>query len=97
MNNKDKVIGKISSQKAFLADKYSVKEIGIFGSVARGEQKAGSDVDVLVDFTEPIGLFDFVRLEGYLSSLLEAKVDLVTKAGLKPAIRDEILNQAIYA
>ncbi|MFC1790620.1 nucleotidyltransferase family protein [Patescibacteria group bacterium] len=97
MMDKNQVIGKISAQKAFLADKYSVKEIGVFGSVARGEQKADSDIDVLVDFKKPIGLFDYVRLENYLSGFLGAKVDLVTKTGLKPAIKDEILSQTIYA
>lgn len=97
MIDKNQVIGKISSQKAFLKNKYFVKEIGIFGSVARNEQRLGSDVDVLVDFNNPIGIFDFVRLESYLSKLLGAKVDLVTKTGLKPAIKDEVLSSTVYA
>lgn len=97
MINKKQVIGKISSQKAFLKDKYFVKEIGIFGSVTRNEQKPDSDIDVLVDFSSPIGIFDFIRLENYLSKVLGAKVDLVTKTGLKPVIKDEILSQAVYA
>ena len=96
MINKTQAIGKISSQKTFLKDKYFVKEIGIFGSVARGDQKPDSDVDILVDFESPIGIFDFIRLEDYLSKLLGSKVDLVTKTGLKSAIKDDILNQAIY-
>ncbi|MBU1130388.1 nucleotidyltransferase family protein, partial [Patescibacteria group bacterium] len=77
MINKTQVIGKISSQKPFLADKFFVKEIGVFGSVARGEQSPQADVDILVDFKNPIGIFDFIRLEDYLSELLNSKVDLV--------------------
>jgi len=96
MINKTQVIGKISSQKAFLEDKYFVKEIGIFGSVAREDQQVDSDIDILVDFKNPIGIFDFIRLEDYLSKLLGSKVDLVTKTGLKPVVKDEILNQTIY-
>jgi len=97
MINKTQVIGKISSQKALLEDKFFVKEIGVFGSVARGEQTHQSDIDILVDFKSPIGIFDFIRLEDYLSQLLNSKVDLVTKTGLKSLIKDEILSQTIYA
>ena len=96
MIDKKQIIKKISSKKSFLANKYFVKEIGVFGSVARGEQRASSDVDILVNFARPVSLFDFVRLENYLSSLLGVKVDLVSKTGLKPAIKNEILNQTIY-
>lgn len=97
MINKDQVIQKLSSQMPYLKDKFFVKEIGVFGSVARSEQKLGSDIDVLVDFSQPIGVFDFIRLEDYLSGLLNSKVDLVTKAGLKAAIKDKILSQTLYA
>lgn len=96
MISKTQVIGKISSQKSFLEDKFFVKEIGLFGSVARGEQTHKSDIDILVDFKNPIGIFDFIRLEDYLSKLLNSKVDLVTKTGLKSLIKDEILSQTIY-
>ena len=97
MINKKQIIGKISSQKKFLEDRYFVEEIGIFGSVARSEQKTASDVDILVNFSSPIGIFDFIRLENYLSKLLGAKVDLVTKTGLKSVIKDEVLSQTVYA
>lgn len=96
MINKTQIIGKISSQKSFLADKYFVKQIGVFGSVARGDQHSDSDIDILVDFKKPIGIFEFIRLEDYLSKLLNSKVDLVTKTGLKSIIKDEVLSQTIY-
>ena len=97
MINKTQAIGRISSEKTFLEDKFFVKEIGIFGSVVRGEQHPDSDIDILVDFKNPIGIFDFIRLEDHLSKLLGSKVDLVTKTGLKSVIKNEILSQTVYA
>jgi predicted nucleotidyltransferase len=60
---------KLAAFKPVLAERYGVKEIGIFGSYVRGEQKGNSDVDVLVDFTESISLLDFIHLENELSDL----------------------------
>ena len=94
--NRQEVIGKIASHLTYLKERYHVGEIGIFGSVARGEDTAESDVDILVEFTSPIGLFDFLRLEKYLSEILGRKVDLVSRKGVKPAIRDEVLKDAVY-
>jgi len=74
-----------------------VRRLGIFGSVARGNQTVSSDVDILVDFTHPLGLFRFVELENHLSQLLGKPVDLVTKNALKPIIKDQILQETIYA
>ncbi len=87
---------KLESLKPELKDKFKVKTIGVFGSYVRGEQKSTSDLDVLVDFYEPISLFRFVELENFLSEQLEIKVDLVMRDSLKPRIRDSILNEAIY-
>lgn len=79
-----------------LVKNYQVKRLGIFGSVARGEDKAKSDIDILVSFTSPPGLFEFIRLEDYLSDLLNRKVDLVTKKAIKPIIRDKVLREVTY-
>lgn len=95
-NDSKKYLNIFSDHRATLRDKYHVKEIGIFGSVARGEQTAASDVDVLVEFSEPVGFFSFLDLEDFLSHALGKKVDLVTKRALKPAVRDQILNDAVY-
>ena len=86
----------INQNRATLRDKYLVKEIGIFGSVARGEQTAASDVDILVEFSAPVGFFAFLDLEDLLTRALGKKVDLVTKRALKPAVKDQILKDAIY-
>jgi len=83
----------LSKHKTELKEKFKVKTIGVFGSYVRGEQKRESDVDVLVEFEEPIGLFEFMDLELYLSDLLSVKVDLVSKKALKPHIGQHILEE----
>ncbi|MBI2832308.1 MAG: nucleotidyltransferase family protein [Chloroflexi bacterium] len=75
---------------------YGVKELGIFGSYARSQQSKKSDIDILVDFEAPVGLFKFMELEEYLKDLLGMKVDLVTKEALKPHIGEHILREVSY-
>jgi len=67
---KQSIRKKIKDQFPFLRQRYKVRSLGIFGSVVRDEQKKGSDVDMLVEFTSPIGLFDFVGLENFLTKTL---------------------------
>jgi len=86
----------LRSHKEELRRRFKVGEIGVFGSFVRGMQKRGSDVDVLVMFEEPVGLFDFMDLEEYLSGLLGVKVDLVSKKALKPHIGEYILREVVY-
>ncbi len=94
--DKQEVKEKINIQLPFLKDKYHVKKMGIFGSVVRGEQAKESDIDILVEFSSPIGFFDFIRLENFLSETLHKKVDLVSKKAIKPAIKKDILKEVIY-
>jgi len=77
----------------------SVQRLAVFGSMARGEATESSDIDILVEFDPEasVGLFEFVRLRRYLSELLGREVDLATPASLHPALRDEILREAIDA
>lgn len=91
-----KIREKIHKQLPLLKEKYHVKKIGIFGSFVCGEQKKGSDLDILVEFDTPIGFFDFIRLEDLLSRVLGEKVDLVSKKAIKPAVKKEILKQVQY-
>lgn len=86
----------LKSQKKFLKKEYRVKKIGVFGSFARGEQTKTSDIDILVEFYEPIG-WEFFDLQEYLRSVLKREIDLVTKNALKPQIRTVILKELIYA
>jgi predicted nucleotidyltransferase len=91
-----KIREKIHKQLPYLKEKYHVKKIGIFGSFVRGEQKKGSDLDILVEFETPIGFFDFIRLENLLSRALRKKVDLVSKRAIKPAVKKEIIKEVQY-
>lgn len=91
-----KIREKIHKQLPLLKKKYHVKKIGIFGSFVRGEQKKGSDLDILVEFETPIGFFEFIRLENLLSRILGEKVDLVSKKAIKPAVKKEIFKQVQY-
>ncbi len=72
-----------------------VKSLALFGSVARDESTSESDVDLLVEFEHPVGLFDFIGLQQYLESLLGCKVDLGTTRSLKPYLKDQVLQEAI--
>lgn len=77
-----------------LKAEYPLKSMSVFGSYVRGEQKKSSDVDILVEFSRPIGLLKFIKLENELGRLLGVKVDLVTKDALKPRIGKRILKEA---
>jgi hypothetical protein len=71
-----------------------VKSLKLFGSVVRGEAGPGSDIDILVEFSRPIGLLAFVGLKHRLAELLGRPVDLVTPEALKLPLRDGILSEA---
>jgi predicted nucleotidyltransferase len=79
--DKEIIIKKIRREKAKIGQKFNVKEIGLFGSYVKNEQKKRSDIDILVDFSKPIG-WDVVELQEYLQSVLGIRVDLVLKKGL---------------
>jgi predicted nucleotidyltransferase len=87
---------KLKENKDLLRERFKVKEIGIFGSVVRGEQKETSDLDLLVEFEGPIGLIKYVNLQNYLSDKVGSRVDLVMKSGLKPRIGRHVLKEVIY-
>ena len=95
MDSIDIVKAKLQEQKPLLAEKFKVKEIGIFGSFVRGEQSERSDIDILVEFSEPIGFFAFIDLEDHLSEILDAQVDLVSRKALKPNIGKNILRELV--
>lgn len=77
-----------------LQAQYHVHTLEVFGSYVRGEEKADSDLDLLVTYSEVPSLFKFIALENYLSDVLGVKVDLVMKDGLKPALGKYILEEA---
>jgi predicted nucleotidyltransferase len=87
----------LQEQKPYLADKYGVTEIGVFGSYVRNEQRPDSDIDVLIELEEPprIDLLDLVNMEYYLSDLLGMKVDLAIKKNLRKRIGKCILSEVV--
>lgn len=95
--NLEKIIKILKEHKDELKLKYGIREIGIFGSYVRGEEKYSSDIDILVDFDPDVrlSLLDFIELEIYLSDLLGIKVDLVDKQALKPKIGRQVLNELV--
>ena len=82
----------LASSKAELRKRYKVKELGIFGSYARGQQKKTSDVDILVKFNPNASLFDFVGLGNYLEEKLKIKVDVVSENGIRPELKNNIIK-----
>lgn len=79
-----------------LRQEFFVDKVGLFGSFVHGDSTDESDIDVLVDLSKPISMFRFLDLEEKLSQILGRKVDLVTTKALKPAIRNQVLQEVIY-
>ena len=86
---------KLKQSKPYLIQQFKVKEIGVFGSYAAGEESEESDVDILVEFCENIG-WEFFDLKEYLEELLDKKVDLVTVRAIKRQLKDTIINEVNY-
>lgn len=82
MLSRSEIIQKIKIEKPHLADVYNVKKIGFFGSFAKDRQTAKSDIDIVVEFSKPIG-FKFIDLCDYLERKLGIKVDILTPAGIQ--------------
>lgn len=74
---------------------YHVKSLSLFGSFARDEAGIDSDVDLLVEFSRPVGLFQFIGLQQRLEALLGSRVDLGTARSLKPRVKEHVLQEAI--
>jgi len=97
MKRIEEIKNKLAELKPSLKEEFKVTSIGVFGSYLRGEEKRGSDLDVLVEFEESAGLslLDFIGLENYLSDELGVKVDLVERSALKPRIGKRILEEVV--
>lgn len=85
----------LSTNKKSLFDKYGLRGLAIFGSYARNQQNDKSDVDILVEFEKPVGI-EFIDLAQDLENILNEKVDLVSKSGLKPKYFQSISNELNY-
>ncbi|MBW2566701.1 MAG: nucleotidyltransferase family protein [Deltaproteobacteria bacterium] len=89
-----KILAQHSSE---IESRFGVASLSLFGSVVRDEATAESDVDILVTYVQPPGIFGFLELKEYLENLLQCPVDLVTKNALKKQFREQILREALHA
>ena len=87
----------IRGHEHVLRARFGVRSLRLFGSIARGEATDASDIDLLVEFSRPVGLIHFAGLKLYLEDLFGSKVDLVTPDALHPELRKRILSEAIDA
>ncbi len=95
----ESIIRKLNNLRPYLAEKYGVSRIAIFGSFAKARQSESSDLDLLVEFEQPIGL-EFNELVEYLEKEFGMKVDVLTPAGLQgirvPDVARDIAKELIY-
>lgn len=95
MKNFNQIKSKLEIHKKELFEKYPIKELAIFGSYARNEQKEASDLDLMVEFHSRIGS-EFIELADELEEILGIKVDLVSKNGIKERYFERIKDDLIY-
>ncbi|MBI4685278.1 MAG: nucleotidyltransferase family protein [Nitrospirae bacterium] len=88
----------LKKHESTIKAKFHVRKIGVFGSFARGEEKEGSDIDVLIELEDKYETFDnFMDLKFFLEDLFNRKIDLVTVEALRPQLKDDILREVVYA
>jgi hypothetical protein len=90
------VIQAIKKHQGELREVYAVKSLALFGSVARNEAGPLSDVDMLVEFSRPVGLFGLFALQDRLEQILGCKVDLGTPDSLKPRLRPSVMRELVH-
>lgn len=94
--SRDEVLDALRDQREVLRS-MGVERVALFGSVARGEEGANSDVDLLVDLGPDVGYFDLIAIREHLETVLGRRVDLVPRRALKRQLRERILSEAIDA
>ena len=94
--DKQKIIRLINQNIEELKQRYPIKSIALYGSYARGEQDSGSDIDLLVDFTQPIGM-EIIDLTLDMEKILNNKVDIVTYNAIKNRLFKYIKDELVYA
>jgi uncharacterized protein len=96
MRNTCEVLEQLRGMRHELSEQYHVRSIGVFGSYSRKHQTEQSDLDLVVEFDQPIGMMAFVHLKDLISDRLNIRVDLVTPEGLHPLIRDQVMHEVVY-
>jgi len=92
---REEVLHALSEYHEALAS-LGVKSLALFGSSVRNEAGAGSDVDLLVEFDRPVGLFAFLEVKEFLEGVLGCPVDLGTPESLHPRLRARVFREAVY-
>lgn len=95
MKKLEKVEEILKKQKEYLRNKFYIEKIGVFGSYSKGTQKDKSDIDIFVEFYQPIG-WKFFTLKEFLENILGMKVDLATINSLKPQMIEDVLKDMIF-
>src|SRR5271163_4583703 len=95
MSEKDAITIRLRAALPDLRRRWPIRSLALFGSVVRDEATAESDLDVLVEFDHPIDLFAFLALEEELADLAGRRVDLVSRAALKPHLGQRILAELV--
>jgi hypothetical protein len=95
MSEKDAILASLRAELPVLRQRWPVVSLALFGSVVRDEARPDSDLDVLVDFERPVTLSAFLALEAELARLAGRRVDLVSRAALKPHIGEHIRREAV--
>ncbi len=85
----------LSQLKPELTDKYHVSSIGLFGSIVRDDFNSNSDIDIIVDFSKPIGI-EFIDLAEFIERKLKKSIDLVSKNGVKQKYFRTFESEIIY-
>ncbi len=89
------ILGRLEALKPELCTRYKVRELGLFGSWARDEQQADSDIDILVEFEEGADLFDWIGLALYLEEVFGRPVDVVPRQALRQELQAIVLGEVI--
>ncbi len=95
MTNRQEVITQLRSLKERLKTQYNVKEIGIFGSVARGDEGPESDLDLIVEFGPGADLITYIGLWQFLEDIFGKKIDLVTRKGLRNDMKEKVMQDLV--
>jgi|Deesub1362B_J571_1020462.scaffolds.fasta_scaffold01367_4 hypothetical protein len=97
MKSLEEVVSEIKKNEEIIKKKFKVGEIGVFGSVVRGEETEKSDIDIIVEFESEGKNFDnYMELKFFLEELLGASVDLVSKSAIRERLRSKILEEVVY-
>ena len=96
MKKLDDVIKTLNIYKSEVFKNYDIKQLGVFGSLVRGENSVNSDIDMIVEYTITPDLLKYIELENHLEKILNTKVDLVIKNSIRPELKSDILREVIY-